>query len=210
MYSQVLIAGFGGQGVLTCGQVLALAAALEGRHVTWMPSYGPEQRGGTACCVVTISDRRIGSPLAENISTALIFNNPSLVKFEPQLSKGGILILNSSMVKTDPARCDLMIHRVPADEIAGEEGMRRAGNIVMLGACLAAGSLVSVDAALEAVEKYLGPTKQHLVEVNRKALTAGWNFIAGIISAQPVWSSFALDSASYRDGLRANLSLTVQ
>jgi 2-oxoglutarate ferredoxin oxidoreductase subunit gamma len=210
MYSQVLIAGFGGQGVLTCGQVLALAATLEGRHVTWMPSYGPEQRGGTASCVVTISDRRIGSPLVENLSTALVFNNPSLVKFEPQLSEGGLLILNSSMVKTDPVRGDLIVHRVPADEIAGEAGMRRASNIVMLGAYLAAGSVVSLDAALEAILKYLGPTKQHLVEVNRNALAAGWNFIAGITSALPAWSPFAVDPASYRDGLRANLSLAMQ
>jgi len=210
MYSQVLIAGFGGQGVLTCGQVLALAATLEGRHVTWMPSYGPEQRGGTASCVVTISDRRIGSPLVENLSTALVFNNPSLVKFEPQLSEGGLLILNSSMVKTDPARCDLIVHRVPADEIAAEEGMRRASNIVMLGACLAARSVVSLEAALEAIVKYLGPAKQHLVEVNRDALVAGWNFVAGITSALPVWSPFAVAPASYHEGLRAELSVAVQ
>ena len=210
MYSQVLIAGFGGQGVLTCGQVLALAATLEGRHVTWMPSYGPEQRGGTASCVVTISDRRIGSPLLENLSAALIFNNPSLVKFEPQVSKGGLLILNSCMVKTDPARGDLIVHRVPADEIAGEEGMRRASNIVMLGACVAAGSVVSLEAALEAVVQYLGPKKQHLVEVNRKALVAGWNLIAGATSALPVWPAFVADSAPYHEGARVNLSHAVQ
>ncbi len=193
MYHQVLIAGFGGQGVLTCGQILALAAAMEGRHVTWMPSYGPEQRGGTAYCVVTISDRRIGSPLAEDLCAALIFNNPSLVKFEPQLSEGGLLIINSSMVTTDAARCDLITHRVPADEMAQEAGMRRVGNVVMLGAYLAASGVVSRATTLEAIINHLGPAKKHLVEFNQKALEAGWNFIL-----EPGWSQFAVGAASYR------------
>jgi len=202
MYHQILIAGFGGQGVLTCGQVLALAASMEGKHVTWMPSYGPEQRGGTAYCVVTLSDRRIGSPLAENLTAALIFNKPSLVKFEPQLIEGGLLILNSSMVKTGVQRSDLIVRQVPADEIAQEAGMRRAGNIVLLGAYLAASSAVSFDATLEAIVEYLGPARESLVEVNRKALTAGWNFMSGRTSTLPLWDPrFAVNPAWFHDGL---------
>jgi 2-oxoglutarate ferredoxin oxidoreductase subunit gamma len=200
MYHQVLIAGFGGQGVLMCGHVLALAAAMEGTHVTWMPSYGPEQRGGTAYCVVTLSDRRIGSPLAENLTAALIFNKPSLVKFEPRLIEGGLLILNSSMVKSDIQRSDLIVHRVPADEIAREAGMRRAGNIVLLGAYLAAGTAVSFDATLEAIVEYLGPARESLVEVNRKALTAGWDFVSGRTSTLPLRGpGFAVNPAWFHD-----------
>lgn len=202
MYHQVLIAGFGGQGVLTCGQVLALAAKMEGRHVTWMPSYGPEQRGGTACCVVTVSDRRIGSPLAENLTAELIFNKPSLVKFGPLLIEGGLLILNSSMVKTDAQRSDLIVRQVPAEEIARDAGMRRAGNIVLLGAYLAASGAVSFDATMEALVEYLGPAKESLAEVNRKALTAGWNFVSGRTSTLPLRDPrFAVNPAPFHDGL---------
>ncbi len=202
MYHQILIAGFGGQGVLTCGQVLALAASMEGRHVTWMPSYGPEQRGGTAYCVVTLSDRRIGSPLAENLTAALIFNKPSMIKFEPQLIEGGLLILNSSMVKTGAQRSELIVHQVPADEIAREAGMRRASNIVLLGAYLAASSAVSFDATMEAIVEYLGPARKSLVEVNRKALTAGWNFMSGRTSIPPLRDPrFAVNRTLFHDGL---------
>jgi 2-oxoglutarate ferredoxin oxidoreductase subunit gamma len=201
MHHQVLIAGFGGQGILTCGQVLALAASMEGKHVTWMPSYGPEQRGGTAYCVVTLSDRRIGSPLAENLTAALIFNKPSLVKFEPQLIEGGLLILNSSMVKTDVQRSDLIVCQVPADEIAREAGMRRTGNIVLLGAYLAASNAVSFDATMEAIVEYLRPARESLVEVNRKALTAGWDFMSGITSPLPLRDpQFAVNPAWFHDG----------
>ncbi|MBI5604454.1 MAG: 2-oxoacid:acceptor oxidoreductase family protein [Deltaproteobacteria bacterium] len=179
MVHQVLIAGFGGQGVLTCGQILALAATREGKKVTWMPSYGPEQRGGTASCVITLSDRPIGSPLAEKISVALIFNEPSLVKFEPQFGAGTLVILNSCMIPTEVKQFELPVHRVPADDIAQEIGLRRAGNIVMLGAYIAVSNTVSLDAAQEAIGNYLGPSKQHLLETNQKALSAGWRFIDG-------------------------------
>ena len=176
MFHQVLIAGFGGQGVLTCGQVLALAAMIEGKYVTWMPSYGPEQRGGTACCVVTISDRPIGSPLAENLSSALIFNKPSLAKFEPQLSDGSILILNSCMVRAS-AECERhYVYPVPADTIALKAGLRRAANIVMLGCYVASADVVSIRAVREAIAGYLGPAKPDLVEVNQKALAAGYRY----------------------------------
>ncbi len=180
MYHQVLMAGFGGQGVLTCGQVLALAAMIEGKFVTWMPSYGPEQRGGTACCVVTLSDRPIGSPLAENLSAALIFNKPSLDKFEPQLSNGSLLILNSCIIHAYAGCSRHHVYHVPADTIAQKAGLRRAGNIVMLGSYIAAAEVVSIQAVREAIVKYLGSAKPHLVGVNQKALAAGQRYMHGL------------------------------
>ena len=179
MVHQVLIAGFGGQGVLTCGQILALAATREGKKVTWMPSYGPEQRGGTASCVITLSDRPIGSPLAEKISAALVFNEPSLVKFEPHFGERTLLILNSCMVRKDVKQFTCPVHQIPADDIARETGLRRTGNIVMLGAYIAVSRTVSLGAAQEAIGNYLGPSKQHLLETNQKALSAGWRFLDG-------------------------------
>jgi len=173
MYHQALIAGFGGQGVLTCGQVLARAAAADGKYATWMPSYGPEQRGGTAACAVTISDRPIGSPLAEDVSAALIFNEPSLVKFGPQLRTGSLLVLNSSRVQAPSEGTGLDVYQVQADQIARDVGLPRAANMVMLGSYLAISRVVSIEAVQDALVNYFGIAKQHLVEVNRIALTAG-------------------------------------
>jgi 2-oxoglutarate ferredoxin oxidoreductase subunit gamma len=180
MVHQVLIAGFGGQGVLTCGQILALAAMTEGKYVTWMPSYGPEQRGGTACCVVTMSDRPIGSPMAEKVTAALIFNEPSLVKYEPVLEDGSILILDSCIVQAQDRCGRHVVYHVPADTIAKKEGLMRAGNIVMLGSYIAAGGVVSMDAVGEAIARYLGKKKADMVGVNQKALMAGWRFVSGL------------------------------
>lgn len=173
MIEQVIMAGFGGQGVLTCGQVLALAAMIEGKYVTWMPSYGPEQRGGTANCVVTLADRPIGSPLPEGLTAALIFNQPSLAKFQPRLKKGGIMVVNSSIVRIRGDFRDIEMYRVPADEIARGVGLSKAANLVMLGAYLAASEVVSAGAAREALKKYLGQSKQHLLVTNLAALEAG-------------------------------------
>ncbi len=183
MYHQVLIAGFGGQGVLSCGQILALAGMIEGRHVTWMPSYGPEQRGGTARCVVTLSDRPIGSPLAEKISAALIFNQPSLQKFLPLLGDGSLLIVNSCIVQVSPACHQHVLYQVPADTIARGAGFARSGNMVMLGAYVAASGLVSHEAVHEAIARYLQPAKLHLADANRKALAAGLHFVQELKAA---------------------------
>lgn len=173
MYEQVLMAGFGGQGVLTCGQILTLAAMKEGIYVTWMPSYGPEVRGGTAYCVVTLADRPIGSPLPEEPSAALIFNRPSLDKFAHRIKSGGLFVLNSSIVQSPVQREDIEISRVPADEIARQAGLARSANIVMLGRYIALSNVVSAGAIEKAIKEYLGASKQHLVEVNLQAFNAG-------------------------------------
>lgn len=167
------MAGFGGQGVLTCGQILTLAAMKEGKYVTWMPSYGPEVRGGTAYCVVTLSDRPIGSPLPEEPSAALIFNQPSLDKFVSRIKSGGLLVINSSIVQAPVQRDDLVVSQVSADEIARQAGLARTANIVMLGRYIALSNVVSAGAIEDAIREYLGASKQHLVEVNLQALTQG-------------------------------------
>lgn len=173
MYEQLVVAGFGGQGVLTCGQILSLAAMAEGKYVTWMPSYGPEQRGGTANCVVTLADQPIGSPLPEKLTAALIFNQPSLAKFQPRLKQGGLLVVNSSIVKAKGCFSDITSILVPADEIARSVGLDKAANLVMLGAYLAASEIVSAGAVREAIRTYLGASKQHLLVANLAALEAG-------------------------------------
>ena len=162
------------------GQVLALAALAEGKQVTWMPSYGPEQRGGTACCVVTISDRPIGSPLPEKLSAALIFNKPSLTKYEPLLSDGSLVILNSNIVQPGDECARHFTYLVPADSIARKAGLAKAGNIVMLGAYIEASCDVSAAAVQQALAGYLGPAKQHLLAVNHLAFLEGQHFIQGL------------------------------
>ncbi len=177
MYHQVLIAGFGGQGVLSCGVVLAMAAMIEEKHVTWMPSYGPEQRGGTARCIVTISARPIGSPLMERLSCAIIFNQPSLTKFLPSLPDGSLLILDSCIVQSTPECHRHHLFEVPSENLAKDTGLIRAGNVVLLGSYIAACGVVSVEAAKEGIARYLGTSKPHLVEANQRALFAGYDYL---------------------------------
>ncbi|OGR08948.1 MAG: 2-oxoacid:ferredoxin oxidoreductase subunit gamma, partial [Deltaproteobacteria bacterium RIFOXYB12_FULL_58_9] len=134
MHSEVTIAGFGGQGIMVAGKLLALAGLEEGREVVWLPSYGPEMRGGTAYCNVVISDRPIGSPVFAAPSTALVMNLPSLDKFGPCVKKNGMLIINSSLIETSSNRDDIRICHVPCNDIALEVGNGKAANMVALGA----------------------------------------------------------------------------
>src|SRR5512139_1527246 len=136
MQKEIIFAGFGGQGALFAGQVLAFAAMDSGHDVTWMPSYGPEMRGGTANCTVVIADEEIGSPTVKHPKAAVVMNLPSLDKFEPLVSPGGVLIVNSSLVNRNPSRSDITWAMVPAQEIAETIGPRRLLNMVMLGALL--------------------------------------------------------------------------
>lgn len=136
MQTEIIFAGFGGQGVLFAGQVLAFAAMDAGRDVTWMPSYGPEMRGGTANCTVVIADEEIGSPTVKHPKAVVVMNLPSLDKFEPLVAPSGVLIVNSSLVNRDPTRTDITWLIIPAQEIAEMIGPRRLLNMVMLGSCL--------------------------------------------------------------------------
>src|SRR4030066_1576206 len=136
MQTDVIFAGFGGQGVLFAGQVLAFAAMDAGHDVTWLPSYGPESRGGTANCTVVIANEEIGSPTVKHPKAAVVMNLPSLDKFEPLVESGGVLIVNSSLVNRNPLRTDITWGMIPAKEIAETIGSRRLLNMVMLGALL--------------------------------------------------------------------------
>src|SRR6476661_4540438 len=134
MHEEIVISGFGGQGVLFAGQLLAYAGLAEGRHVTWIPSYGPEMRGGTAHCTVIVADDEIGSPLVRRPTAALVLNPPSLDRYAPLVLPGGVLILNSELVQARSGRTDIQEWAIPAQSIAGELGSPQTANMVLLGA----------------------------------------------------------------------------
>lgn len=173
MESQFLIAGFGGQGILLIGQLMAKAAMHEGKNVSWMPSYGPEMRGGEANCAVVISDEPIGSPLVTEPPVAVLMNLPSLKKFEPAMEKGGLLLYNTSLIDAKPQRTDTKVIPVPCNDIAESLGNGRAANMVMLGAIIEATGVISPDSAMEALKDVFGEKKANLLPLNRKALEAG-------------------------------------
>jgi 2-oxoglutarate ferredoxin oxidoreductase subunit gamma len=173
MLEEIIIAGFGGQGVMSMGQLIAYAGMLEGKGVSWLPSYGPEQRGGTANCAVVVSDEPVGSPLVTKPTTAIVLNNPSFDKFEQRLRPGGLLIINSSMVLRVSERTDIEIIELNATDIANDLGNSRIANMILLGAYLERTKLVSVESILESLKKVLSKDKHHLLEINRQALLKG-------------------------------------
>lgn len=170
---QVICAGFGGQGVMSMGQLLTYAGMIEGKNVSWLPSYGPEMRGGTANCSVVVSDKPVGSPIITDATTAIVMNLPSLIKFEKDLVKDGILLINSSLIDKKPSRDDVKAYYVPANEIANELGNAKVANMVMLGAFLELTKTVEVDSIVAALKKVFGPAKEHLVPMNKDALEKG-------------------------------------
>jgi len=173
MQTEIIIAGFGGQGVLFAGQVLAYAAMDNGLGVTWIPSYGPEMRGGTANCTVIISDEEIGSPLVRHPKAAIVLNLPSLDKYEPMVVPGGVLIANRSLINRDAQRSDLQVVFIPANEIAEELGDKRLMNMVALGAMLGLLPVLSLEAIEKALEDHLPERHKRLLPVNFKALRHG-------------------------------------
>jgi 2-oxoglutarate ferredoxin oxidoreductase subunit gamma len=179
MQTEVIFAGFGGQGALFAGQVLAFGAMDAGHDVTWMPSYGPEMRGGTANCTVVIADEEIGSPTVKNPSAAVVMNLPSLDKFEPRVISGGVLIVNSSLVNRDPLREDITWVMIPAQEIAEMIGPRRLLNMVMLGALLEKLPILSSDEIKAALRSHLPERHKKLLPSNMEALDKGAAFARG-------------------------------
>jgi 2-oxoglutarate ferredoxin oxidoreductase subunit gamma len=173
MHEDIIFAGFGGQGILFVGQLLAYAALAEGKHVTWIPSYGPEMRGGTANCTVVVSDEPIGSPVCKHPSIAAVFNNPSLEKYEDLVKPGGLLVINESLVVHKPGRADLETVLLPATTLASELGEVRATNLVMLGALLARKALVDAATIEQVMRDKLGARKAHMLETNMAALERG-------------------------------------
>ncbi|MCU0561500.1 MAG: 2-oxoacid:acceptor oxidoreductase family protein [Desulfobacterales bacterium] len=172
MQSEVQFAGFGGQGVMLMGQILAQAAMDEGREVVWIPSYGPEMRGGTAYCTVVISDQPIGSPIIRNPRHLVAMNRPSLEKFSPTVKAGGVVFVNSSIIPIGAGRSDVDELRVPIIEVAGELGNVKAANIVALAAFVARSRVVRFESLTHAVQKKFAE-KAKLMPLNLKALEAG-------------------------------------
>lgn len=171
---KVICAGFGGQGVMSMGKLLTYAGMIEDKQVSWLPSYGPEMRGGTANCAVMVSEGLIGSPIIDNDATTVIaMNLPSLIKFESELVAGGKLFINSSLIDRKAERDDIDVYYVPANEIAVSLGTGKAANMVMLGAYLEVTKTVASDTVIEAFKKVFGPTKAHLIPLNEKALVKG-------------------------------------
>ncbi len=173
MQTEVIMSGFGGQGLMSIGKLLALAGLEEGKEVTWLPSYGPEMRGGTANCTVVIGDKAIGSPLISSPTAALVMNQPSLEKFAPTLKKSGLLVVNSSMIPIRSDRTDITSFRIRANELSTELGNKRAANLVMLGAYLGLDEVVSHKTLLKAIEKTFASKKQ-FIDVNCKCFMKGY------------------------------------
>jgi len=170
---EIIISGFGGQGALFAGQLLAYAAMESGLHVTWIPSYGPEMRGGRARCTVVISNEEIGSPLVRRPSAAIVLNIPSMEAFEPAVKPGGVLVVNSSLVPQRSQRRDIRVFHIPASDIATELGSIRLANVVCLGALVQATGVVSLEAVEQALDNHLPERHRKLLEANKAALRKG-------------------------------------
>jgi 2-oxoglutarate ferredoxin oxidoreductase subunit gamma len=171
--SRIFVAGFGGQGVLLIGQMLSYAAMYEGKEVTWMPSYGPEMRGGTANCTVCISDKPITSPLVTTCDVLVAMNGPSLDKFENMLVPGGHLFVNASVINYKPKRTDVQVHYVDCTQIAEHEvGNAKTANMVMLGAIIRTSHVVTLDIMDEVLAHTMTGKKEKLIPANKVALSA--------------------------------------
>ena len=177
MREEIVIAGFGGQGIMFAGTLLAQGAMEEGLQVTFFPSYGAEMRGGTANCNLIISDEEIGSPVVTNSSAALMLNQPSLDKFEERMKGKGLLIINSSLADREVERKDLEIIKIPATEMAERLGNVKVANMIILGVYIEKSRIISLGSVIKSLPKVLGERKRDLLEVNQKALREGGGLI---------------------------------
>ncbi|MCD7727731.1 MAG: 2-oxoacid:acceptor oxidoreductase family protein [Ruminococcus sp.] len=173
MLNEIVLAGFGGQGILFAGKILAYAGLMDEKEISWLPSYGPEMRGGTANCSVCISDDPIGSPLVVDPDMLIAMNEPSFDKFINNVKAGGIVIVDSSMIDKKSDREDIRAFYVPASELADKNGMTGMANIILLGKFIKETGIVSVDTLRAAFEKAIPPKKKNLVDVNMNAVKLG-------------------------------------
>ncbi|MBQ8360865.1 MAG: 2-oxoacid:acceptor oxidoreductase family protein [Bacteroidaceae bacterium] len=183
MKEEIIIAGFGGQGVLSMGKILAYSGLMEDKEVTWMPAYGPEQRGGTANVTVIVSDERISSPILSQYDVAIILNQPSLEKFENKVKPGGIIIYDSYGIATPPMRKDIHVFRIDAMDAAAEMGNGKAFNMIVLGGLLKLRPMVSIDSVVKALRKTLPERHHHLIPMNEEAIRKGMEIIKEIHQA---------------------------
>ncbi|MCE5194574.1 MAG: 2-oxoacid:acceptor oxidoreductase family protein [Nitrospiraceae bacterium] len=177
MEHKILIAGFGGQGILFLGKLLAYSGMIEGKEVTWFPSYGAEVRGGTANCTVVISDEMIGSPVVRDPEILLVMNTASLNKFQPRLKKGGQLIFDSSLIKDPELRSDINVLDVPASDIASSIGSTKYANMVMLSSLLAKTGVIKEQSAIAALEEMISGKKKAFLDVNKEAILKGRKYV---------------------------------
>lgn len=178
MKEEIIIAGFGGQGVLSMGKILAYAGLISDLEVSWMPAYGPEQRGGTANVTVILGDTRISSPILNTFDTAIILNQQSLTKFESQVKPGGLLIYDPHGIKNPPTRTDIRIFKVPAMEATVEMNNSKSFNMIILGGYLKVKPVVSLDAVLEGLKKSLPARHHRLIPMNEEALKKGMEIVS--------------------------------
>lgn len=170
---EIVIAGFGGQGVLSLGQILAYAAIKENKEVSWMPSYGPEMRGGTANCIVIISDKRISSPIVTKFDVAFLLNQPSVDKFESKVYPNGMLLYEQSTVIKPPTRTDIEVLGISGMAEAEKLSSKQVANMILLGAFLERHPIVKTENVLQALRSVLPAHRQHLISVNEQALEKG-------------------------------------
>jgi 2-oxoglutarate ferredoxin oxidoreductase subunit gamma len=179
MHEEVIISGFGGQGALFAGQLLTYTGLDEGLHVSWIPSYGPEMRGGTAHCIVILSDDAIGSPIIRRPSICIVMNPPSMDKYDPLVKPGGLLVANSTLVRARSERDDIRTVYVPANELAAELGNVKMANVVLLGAMLGAREILSIESVKRTLDNHIPERRKHIVEPNKRALDRGVQFVRG-------------------------------
>lgn len=180
MKHEIIIAGFGGQGVLSMGKILAYSGLMEGKEVTWMPSYGPEQRGGTANVTVILSDEQISSPILNEYDIAVILNQPSMDKFEPKVKKGGILIYDGYGIHKPLNRTDISAYRIDAMDAATELNMQKTFNMIVLGGLLKVVPMVKLESVISGLKKTLPERHHKLIPANEEAIRKGMEIIRKI------------------------------
>ncbi len=176
MTYEIIMSGFGGQGIMLMGQLITYAGMLENKNVSWIPSYGPEMRGGTAYCSVIVSEEPVGTPIVTEPNVVVAMNLPSLDKFEPMLQAGGTLIINSSLIERTTNRTDVKAYHIPANDIAIQLGNPKTANMVTLGAVIAATSVVKSESVLKAFAKIFAK-KPELLKINEEAISRGMQCI---------------------------------
>jgi len=172
-HEETIFSGFGGQGALFAGQLLAYTGIAEDLHVTWIPSYGPEMRGGTANCTVIVSEEEIGAPVVRNPSAAVVLNLPSMEKYEPLVKPDGLLIVNESLINITSKRDDIRVITIPASDIATEMGNPRMANLILLGAFIEATGIVPLGTIKQELEKHLSERHRQWLGPNKEALDKG-------------------------------------
>ena len=176
MNKQILIAGFGGPGILFSGKFLAYSGLLQDINVSWLPSYGPEMRGGTANCSIILSDEKIGSPIVSNPDILIAMNAPSLDKYDTETVSGGQIFVDSSLIDKKVDRTDVEVYYIPATKLASDENLPGLANMIMIGHMLKKSNLIPFDLVIETMKKVVPAKKQNLYDLNMKAIELGYNY----------------------------------